>query len=197
MASIYKFKLTFEDYEDINRVIEIKSTSNFLDLHKIILKSINFDEKHMASFYMSNDSWKKFDEITLENMSDESEKPKFEMKKTRLCDHINDPHQKIIYIYDFIELWTLHLEMVGIDVKEKAGVEYPRITKTLGLSPKQYAKVQNIGNKENEFDEITKNYLNKTEDVGIEISDDEADEHGLFEDESEEEISDDNNYIEE
>ncbi|NDC31695.1 MAG: hypothetical protein EBZ58_12355 [Bacteroidetes bacterium] len=197
MASIYKFKLSFEDYEDIYRVIEIQSTTTFLDLHKIILKSINFDEKQLASFYMSNDTWKKFDEITLEDMSDDPEKPKFEMKKTRLCDRINDPHQKIIYIYDFIELWTMHLEMTGIDVKEKAGVEYPRITKTAGLAPKQYDKVQRFGViDDNEFDEITKNYLNKTDDIGGEISDDEADEHGLFEDEAEE-GADENSFIEE
>jgi hypothetical protein len=35
---------------------------------------------------------------------------------------------------------------------------------------------------DNEFDEITKNYLDKSEDPGGEISDDEADEFGLFED---------------
>jgi hypothetical protein len=130
-------------------------------------------------------------------MSDDPEKPTFEMKKTRLCDRINDPHQKIIYIYDFIELWTMHLEMTGIDVKEKAGVEYPRITKTSGLAPKQYDKVQRFGViDDNEFDEITKNYLNKTDDLGGEISDDEADEHGLFEDEAEE-GADENSFIEE
>jgi len=49
----YKFKVSFEDYEDIYRVIEIKPTQTFLDLHKAILESIKFDDKQMASFYMS------------------------------------------------------------------------------------------------------------------------------------------------
>jgi hypothetical protein len=41
--AVYKFKVYFEDYDDINRVIEIKSTQTFLDLHKGILASINLN----------------------------------------------------------------------------------------------------------------------------------------------------------
>jgi hypothetical protein len=35
---------------------------------------------------------------------------------------------------------------------------------------------------DNEFDEITKNYLDKSDEIPGEISDDEADEFGLFDD---------------
>jgi hypothetical protein len=190
--AVYKFKITFEDYEDISRVIEIKSTQTFFDLHKAILDSIGFDQKQMASFYMSNDSWKRFEEITLEDMtdSDEPEKKLAIMSKSKLCDFIIDPHQKMIYIYDFIELWTILIELSGIEIKEKAGAKYPACIKTTGLSPKQYAKVQKFGLvDDNEFDEITKNYLYKTEDTGNELSDDEADEFGLYEDDEQGEAS--------
>jgi len=186
--AVYKFKVAFEDYEDIFRVIEVKSTQTFFELHKAILDSIGFDQKQMASFYMSNDSWKRFQEVTLEDMSDadddESEKKLPIMAKSILADYIIDPHQKMIYIYDFIELWTLHVELTGIEIKDKAGVKYPVCTKTAGLAPKQFEKIQRFGIiDDNEFDEITKNYLDKSEDLGGEISDDEADEFGLFEDE--------------
>lgn len=106
------------------------------------------------------------------------------MAKSKLADYINDPHQKIIYVYDFLEIWTLFIELTGIDMKEKAGQKYPLCTKTVGLAPKQYDKVQRFGLvDDNEFDEITKNYLDKTEEIPGEISDDEADEFGLFDDE--------------
>jgi hypothetical protein len=183
--AVYKFKITFEDYDDIFRVVEIKSTQTFFDFHKAILESIGFDQKQMASFYMSNDSWKRFQEVTLEDMSDrdEPEKKLPIMSKSKLADFIADPHQKMIYIYDFIELWTLHIELTGIEIKETAGKKYPVCTKTVGLPPKQYDKVQRFGLvDDNEFDEITKNYLDKTEEPGGEISDDEAGEFGLFED---------------
>ncbi len=184
--AVYKFKITFEDYDDIHRVIEIKSTQTFLDLHKAILDSIGFDQKQLASFYMSTDSWKKGQEITLEDMSEDDDPAKKipVMAKSKLADYINDPHQKIIYVYDFLEIWTLFIELTGIDMKEKAGQKYPLCTKTVGLAPKQYDKVQRFGLvDDNEFDEITKNYLDKTEEIPGEISDDEADEFGLFDDE--------------
>jgi hypothetical protein len=105
--AVYKFKVSFEEYEDIYRVIEIKSPQTFLDLHKAILDSIGFDQKQLASFYMSTDSWKRGQEITLEDMSDdEDEDPSKKipiMKKAQLQDYIDDPHQKIIYIYDLLK----------------------------------------------------------------------------------------------
>ena len=182
--AVYKFKVTFEDYEDIYRVIEIKSSQTFLEFHKAILDSIGFDQKQMASFYMSNDSWKKEQEITLEDMSDyndENTVPIPTMKDSRMSMFVNDPHQKIIYVYDFIEMWTMHIELTGIDINEKAGTKYPVCTKQGGLAPKQYDKVQRFGLvDDNEFDEITKNYLDKSDETPGSISDDEADEFGLF-----------------
>lgn len=184
--AVYKFKLTFEEYEDISRVIEIKSSQTFFEFHKAILDSIGFDQKHMASFYMSNDSWKRDQEITLEDMSDLADEdaiPLPTMKDSRLSMFVNDPHQKMIYVYDYLEMWTMHIELVGIEIKEKTGVKYPVLAKTVGLSPKQYDKVQRFGAvDENEFDEITKNYLNHSDEPSGEISDDEADEFGLFDD---------------
>lgn len=184
--AVYKFKISFEDYEDTFRVIEIKSSQTFFDFHKSILEAIGFDNKQMASFYMSNDSWKKEQEITLEDMTDDNDEkaiPIPTMKDSRLSMFINDPHQKIIYVYDYLEMWTMQIELIGIEIKEKAGVKYPVCTKTVGLAPKQYDKVQRFGLvDDNEFDEITKNYLDKSEELPGEISDDEADEFGLFDD---------------
>jgi hypothetical protein len=184
--ALYKFKLTFEEYEDISRVIEIKSSQTFLEFHKAILDSIGFDQKQMASFYMSNDTWKKEQEITLEDMSDDNDEnsiPIPTMKDSRLSMFVNDPHQKIVYVYDFLEMWTMHLELVGIEMKEKAGIKYPLCSKSVGLAPKQHDKVQRFGLvDDNEFDEITKNYLDKSDEIPGEISDDEADEFGLYDD---------------
>ncbi len=179
--AVYKFKVSFEEYEDIYRVIEIKSTQTFLDFHKAILASIGFDEKQLASFYMSTDSWKKGQEITLEDMTEDSENPLPIMSKAKMSQYIADPHQKILYVYDFIECWTLLIELTNISVTENPKTKYPNLVKSVGPAPKQYDKVQKFGLvDDNEFDEITKNYLNRSEEIPGEISDDEADEFGLF-----------------
>src|SRR5688500_13551406 len=109
--AVYKFKVSFEEYDDIYRVIEIKPTQTFEDLHKAILDSIGFDQKQMASFYMSTDSWKKGQEITLEDMSESEETKIPVMRESRLNSYIADPHQKILYVYDFLEVWAFQIEL--------------------------------------------------------------------------------------
>ena len=184
--AVYKFKITFEEYDDVNRVIEIKSTQTFLDLHKAILQSINFDTKQLASFYMSNDSWQKGQEITLEDMSEGEEEKTPIMKAAKLNAYIVDPHQKILYVYDLIDVWVFNIELVGIEAKEKAGVKYPVCSKTVGIAPKQYDKIKRFGLvDDNEFDEITKNYLDISDEVPGEISDDEDGEFGLSDEQGE------------
>jgi hypothetical protein len=195
--ALYKFKLTFEEYDDIHRIIEIKSSQTFLDFHKAILASIGFDNKQLASFYISNDTWKRGQEITLEDMSDDEDEDPEKiipiMKKSFLHDFVDDPHQKMIYVYDYVEMWTMHLELVGIEIKEKSGVKYPFCSKSIGLAPKQYDKVQRFGLvDDDEFEEITKNYLDKSDEVPGEISDDEASEFGLFDDDQAEASGEDN-----
>jgi hypothetical protein len=179
--AVYKFKVSFEDYEDIYRVIEIKSTQTFLDLHKAILESIKFDSKQLASFYMSNDSWKKGQEITLEDMSENKETPTPIMANSKLSQFIIDPHQKILYVYDFIECWVMLIELTQISKDENPKTKYPNCFKSVGLPPKQYDKVQKFGVVEdNEFDEITKNYLNQSDEIPGDISDDDEDGFGVI-----------------
>jgi len=73
------------------------------------------------------------------------------------------------------------IELTGIIKEDNPKVTYPHCSKSVGLAPKQYDKVQKFGViEDNEFDEITKNYLNRSEEIPGEISDDEADEFGLF-----------------
>ena len=135
--AVYKFRITFEDHEDVSRDLEIKSTQTFEDLHSAILSSVGFDNKELASFYMSDDNWKKGREITLADMSDGEKKIPM-MKKSRLCDFIADPHQKIYYIYDYVNEWAFHVELLKIIVGEDVGVMYPRCVKINGEAPKQH-----------------------------------------------------------
>lgn len=135
--AVYKFRVTFEEHEDVSRDLEIKSTQSFEDLHSMILTSIGFDQKEPASFYMSDDNWKKGKEISRDEKTNGEQKIAV-MKKSRLCDFIADPHQKIYYIYDFVNEWTFHVELLKIIVGEEPGVMYPRCVKINGDAPKQH-----------------------------------------------------------
>lgn len=134
---IYRFKVWFDDDDEIIRWIDMKPTHTFKDFHTEILKSISFEDKEPASFFMANDRWIKGFEITLQDMGfDESDEPKTLMKDCMLKHYINDPHQKFIYINDFLEMWTLHVELQNI-LEESPKTEYPRLHKSEGKAPKQ------------------------------------------------------------
>ena len=64
--AILRFRIYWEEDESIYRDVAVKHVQTFLDLHHIILKSFEFDNKHKATFYRSNDGWQLGREISLE-----------------------------------------------------------------------------------------------------------------------------------
>lgn len=168
--SLYRFKILFEDFDDIYRVIEIHSHANFFDFHNAIQESIGFDKSQLASFYLSDDNWKKGFEITLESMqspedlADEAVLPIPIMKDARLCDYIDDPHQKFVYVFDFINMWTFHIELTGINLSENPRTQYPFCVKSVGVPPKQYVDKRFTLVDDDEFEELTESYLSDHED---------------------------------
>ena len=54
--AILKFRVYWEDDDSVYRDVVIRHTQNFADLHSAILKSYEFDNKHKATFYRSNDN---------------------------------------------------------------------------------------------------------------------------------------------
>jgi hypothetical protein len=152
---IYRFKVWFDEEEDINRVIDILPGSTFLEFHNIILDSIGFNKELPTSFYCSDDNWRKGKEISLK------EPGKLQMSAAKLKEHVNDPHQKYVYITDFNEQWTLHIELQSIQVDVK-GISYPLIFKTVGKAPKQNEGINRFKVvDENEFDEIANKLVSK------------------------------------
>lgn len=138
MSLVYRFRIIFEDYDDVQRDIDIKSTQNFEDLHHTIQASIGFDDKKPASFFVSNDNWKKGKEIALEKRMDKNGTPASLMKNSRLCDSISDPHQKFLYNSDYDSNWNFTMELIKIIPAVDPLKTYPACTKTVGEPPKQY-----------------------------------------------------------
>lgn len=154
---LYKFKVYLDDNDEVFRVIEIKPGQKFLHFHDVILKAYGFDDKHDASFFMSDDTWKKGQEIVKAKKGDTPR-----LKDAKLNAFINDPHQKIIFIYNQDDVqWYFHCELNGIIMNDDIGVDYPNIAKTVGKSPKQYAKGKKVGEglEEDEFEYLTRNLL--------------------------------------
>lgn len=138
MSTVYRFRVSFEDYEDVYRDIEIRSNQYFEDLHYIIQSAINFDATKPASFIMSNDNWIKGQEISLHPKTDKDGKSCPLMAESKLNDYIADPHQKIMYISDYDANWNLQIELIKLLPSADERRNYPVCVKTHGEAPKQY-----------------------------------------------------------
>lgn len=140
--AIYRFRVSFEEYDDTYRDIEIRSVQTFEQFHLSIQEAIGFDATKPASFYMSNDLWKKGQEITYLKAPGNSSPESKLMKDCRLCDFIADPHQKIYYVFDQPSQWTFFIELFKILPETEVTKKYPVCVKIHGDAPKQYMVVE-------------------------------------------------------
>jgi hypothetical protein len=146
---IFRIRIILDTKEDIIRDIEIENNSTFKDLHTEILKSFQFDENEMASFYLSNDNWDQGKEISLSSFQEEDE---LIMENCPLDLIINENQKKFIYIYDFLNLWTFFVEIFEIN-PIIVGAKYPKLIFSLGKLPEKAPDKNFEKIKDNEFED--------------------------------------------
>ena len=99
--AVLKFRIYFEEDDSVYRDVAVRHTQTFQDLHGIILKAYEFDSKHQATFYRSNDHWQRGKEITLQKYDRAYKVEPLLMESTPIGTEIRDPNQKFVYVYDF------------------------------------------------------------------------------------------------
>lgn len=136
--AILKFRVFFEEDDSVYRDIAIHHKQNFFDLHTAILKAYDFDSKHQATFYRSNDQWKRGKEITLEKYEKNYVVEPLLMMDTLIGTQIFDPTQKFIYEYDFIKNWSFMVELINVSKEQDPKLAYPVMIRKEGIGPSQY-----------------------------------------------------------
>jgi len=136
--ALYRFSVTFEDYDDVSRVIDIKSTQTFEDLHRAIHQSTKYNPEFSSSFYISNDQWMKGEEITYLPNQRRIDRGVALMEKVKLSSRIDDPHQKFYYTFNFDRPFDFHIELMKIILDEDTKVTYPAVIKSTGEAPRQF-----------------------------------------------------------
>jgi hypothetical protein len=140
--ALYRFRVTFEDYDDVVREVDIKSTQTFTDLHLAIHQAIGYNPDYSSSFYISNDQWTKGEEIAFKPSERKISRGVTLMENAKLSSFIDDPHQKFYYTSNFDRPFDFHVELVKI-LDETPGTVYPATVKTVGEAPKQFGNVYN------------------------------------------------------
>lgn len=169
--AVLKFRIYFEEDESIYRDIVIKHTQSFFELHETILKAYEFDSKHQATFYRSNDHWLRGREISLDKYPKEYKAPPLMMKETVIGTEIKDTNQRFIYVYDFAKNWVFLIELINVGKDDSGGkTQYPSISRKEGIGPQQYGTRGMLGPK---FAEMEEKYdLESKEGFGEEGEDD-------------------------
>src|ERR1700733_3972580 len=151
--AILKFRIYFEEDDSIYRDVAVRHTQSFLQLHQVILKAYEFDNKHQATFYRSNDHWQRGREISLEKYDKDYKVAPLLMSETTIGSEIKDPNQKFIYQYDFVKNWSFLVELINVSKEEKSKSDYPAVRKSEGIGPSQYGTRGLVGDKLAEIEE--------------------------------------------
>jgi hypothetical protein len=151
--AVLKFRIYLEEDDSIYRDVVVKHTQSFMQLHQVILKAYEFDNKHQATFYRSNDHWQRGREISLAKYEKAYKAPPLLMDDTTIGSEIRDPNQKFVYHYDFVKNWSFMVELINVSKEENAKLDYPAVIKSEGIAPSQYGTKGMTGDKLAEMEE--------------------------------------------
>jgi hypothetical protein len=150
---VLKFRVYWEEDESVYRDIAIKPNQTFLVFHQTILQAFEFDSKHKATFFRSNDNWQRGREIILEPDNQPRKAEPLLMAETPIGAAVKDPNQKFIYLYDFNKNWVFLVELIGVSKDENSKITYPAVVRKEGLAPSQYGTKGLVGDKLVEMEE--------------------------------------------
>ena len=147
---IYRFRIILDTHEDVFRDIEIAASSTLEDFHNAITQAFGFGGQEMASFFTTNDLWEQDEEIALFDMSDEPGSSRV-MNETYIADVVSKMETKLIYIYDFMNMWTFLVELAEI-VEAEPGMNYPNLMFAHGVIPEEAPEKEFVADEMDEDD---------------------------------------------
>jgi len=128
---IYKIRAILDVKEDVIRDLLIDSSNTLEDLHKAITVAFGFNGQEMASFYRTDNEWNQGEEIPLFDMSDAGES--ISMQSCVLGETLLNEGEKLIYVYDFMQMWTFFIELS--EKNSTTDLNLPHISFSFGNVP--------------------------------------------------------------
>ena len=132
---VFRFLVLSDEVDDFIREIQIDAEASFMDLHNIILDSVEYTKDQMCSFFTCDDDWSKRTEITLVDMGTTSEEDSYIMEETRLEELIEDEGQKLLYVFDYLTERAFFIELC--EIIPGTDINKPVCSRSEGLPPQQ------------------------------------------------------------
>tara|TARA_R110002126_G_scaffold142546_2_gene288394 strand:- start:5439 stop:5924 length:486 start_codon:yes stop_codon:yes gene_type:complete len=146
---MYKIRVILDTKEDVIRTILVDDGINLESLHNTIAKTFGFEGQEMASFYRTDDEWNQGEEIPLFNMAEAGEE--ISMQTCILIDTLPEENNKLIYVYDFLNMWTFYVDVVEISSEKRT--DLPQTILTVGEIPEKAPEKEFIADNLEEHDE--------------------------------------------
>jgi hypothetical protein len=137
---VYIFRVLAEEEETFLREIALSEDNTLLDFHTILTRSMNLDDRQLASFYLTNKQWEKQKEFTLMDMEieeyakereDDDMVPVDVMSSVHIGDIIEDPKQRMLYEYNFVQPALFFISLIKTE-KEDDNMVFPKILHSEG-----------------------------------------------------------------
>lgn len=162
---MYKIRIILDTKEDVIRTILVDENITLESLHRTIAAAFGFEGQQMASFYRTDDEWNQGEEIPLFNMAEAGEE--LSMETCFVNEILPEENSKLIYVYDFLKMWTFYVDVVEISSEVKENL--PETILSFGEIPEKEPKKEFVAD-------------NFGDDFDDEDIDDLDDEHGHYDD---------------
>ena len=129
---ILRFRIILDVKEDVLRDIEIEDSATFEDLHHAITQAFGFLGNEMASFYRSDEDCTQGEELPLEAIDPSQDSCRDQALNTV----ISASQHQLIYVYDFLNLWTFFVELIEVG-EQITGTTYPNLIHAQGEVPEE------------------------------------------------------------
>jgi hypothetical protein len=147
---MYKIRIILDTKEDVIRTILVDESVSLENLHATIAASFGFEGQQMASFYRTDDEWNQGEEIPLFNMAEAGEE--ISMQTCFVDEILPEENSKLIYVYDFLKMWTFYVDVVEISSEIKENL--PETILSFGEIPEKEPKKEFVSeNLDDEFDD--------------------------------------------
>ncbi len=137
---LFRFLILSDEVDDFKREIKIDSEATFLDLQNAILDSVGYTKDQMTSFFICDDDWTKKTEITLVEMDTSSDEDSYVMADTRLDELLEDEHQKLLFVFDYMTERAFFMELR--EIVPGKDLDAPICSKSAGTPPAQMISIE-------------------------------------------------------
>lgn len=137
---IYRFVMLSDETDQFKREFKIDAAAKFIDLHKLILDSVNYQDDQLRSFFICEPDWTRKTQITLIEMDMLSEEDSYIMTETALEDLLEEEHQRLVYVFDTFNDRVFYLELREIILKQN--LETPICSKSVGDAPVKILEIE-------------------------------------------------------